>query len=59
MTKLFKTLITSLMLAGAILLTVPSVARAVCCDGGGGHCCGCRCSADANGCEAGACKPAV
>jgi len=59
MTKLFKTVVTSLVLASAILLSVPSVARAVCCDGGGGHCCGCRCSADANGCTAGDCIPKI
>ncbi len=57
MTKLFKTLVASLALAGAILLTVPSVARAVCCDSGTSRCCGCQCSADPSGCTAGACKP--
>ncbi len=59
MRKLFKTVVASVALAGAILLSVPSIAKAVCCYSGDSTCCGCRCSADANGCSAGPCKPPV
>ncbi len=56
MTKLFKTLVASIALAGAILLSVPTIARAACCKSGDGWvCCGCRCSADATSCESGPC----
>ena len=57
MTKGFKTVVASLVLAGAILLSLPSIARAACCSGGGSVCCGCHCFADDNGCSAGPCIP--
>jgi hypothetical protein len=57
MTRLFKTVVGSLVLAGAILLSVPSIARAACCYTGSASCCGCRCYADANVCNASDCVP--
>jgi hypothetical protein len=58
MTKLFKTFVASVALTGALLLSVP-IARAACCHSGDSTCCGCRCYADANGCNASDCVPKV
>jgi len=59
MTRLFKTVVTSLVLAGAILLSVPSIARAAPCSSLSSTCCSCRCYADTNRCNASDCVPKV
>jgi hypothetical protein len=57
MTRLFKTMVTSMVLVGAILLSAPSIARAACCYSTNATCCGCRCYADATVCNASDCIP--